>query len=466
MMKNNLKNKKTKQQKNTGITLIALVVTIIVLLILAGISIMMLSGNNGILNRAIEAKVETRGGEVQQERDMWKLTQTTDKYATTKVPENLDELLERIGPNNQKLLTAEEVEEVKATGQVTIGSRTIVFGFENQLEIGDVVTVTGLKKFKDSENQDIDWIYFGTDDKGNNLITTAKPLPNSDGYTFTWNKQPANATANEKIENSAKNWLYYDLQEGQAGYDDKDTNGNDICTAENNINKFCANLYSNLYSDSEDVVGKARSITLDDINNVTGFKAPSFNKYEFGVTDNNYNATNSNGNYVVNYYYPSLDAENQTTDTTNANSKVYKYWKKAKKLDNGNIEDAKDNIPCDAYSYYKEGDNYKLSWKGTTRNWAEEELSATSTWKLEKTENMKYVTGENSELAYAVGSRSIFVASIGAFFRGAYVSSGDVSSNSLDFCSSDADRAYGFSGFSVHVRPVVSLESGIKLNKE
>ena len=43
-------------RKNNGITLIALVVSIIVLLILAGISISMLSGENGILNRATEAK--------------------------------------------------------------------------------------------------------------------------------------------------------------------------------------------------------------------------------------------------------------------------------------------------------------------------------------------------------------------------------------------------------------------------
>ena len=46
-------------------------------------------------------------------------------------------LLVKIRPNNQKLLTAEEVEEVKTTGQVTIGSRTIVFGLpdeEDELE--------------------------------------------------------------------------------------------------------------------------------------------------------------------------------------------------------------------------------------------------------------------------------------------------------------------------------------------
>ena len=50
-------NFKTKFKKNKGITLIALVVTIIVLLILAGISITMLTGQNGILNRASDAKI-------------------------------------------------------------------------------------------------------------------------------------------------------------------------------------------------------------------------------------------------------------------------------------------------------------------------------------------------------------------------------------------------------------------------
>ena len=49
--------KKTKDNK--GITLIALVITIIVLLILAGITIATLTGNNGILTRANEAKKAT-----------------------------------------------------------------------------------------------------------------------------------------------------------------------------------------------------------------------------------------------------------------------------------------------------------------------------------------------------------------------------------------------------------------------
>ncbi len=52
-------NFEQKFKVNKGITLIALVVTIIVLLILAGISISMLTGQNGILNRASEAQEKT-----------------------------------------------------------------------------------------------------------------------------------------------------------------------------------------------------------------------------------------------------------------------------------------------------------------------------------------------------------------------------------------------------------------------
>ena len=47
-------------KNNKGITLIALVITIIVLLILAGVSIAMLTGQNGILNRASEASYQTK----------------------------------------------------------------------------------------------------------------------------------------------------------------------------------------------------------------------------------------------------------------------------------------------------------------------------------------------------------------------------------------------------------------------
>ena len=60
----------SKFKKNKGITLIALVVTIIVLLVLAGVSIAMLTGQNGILKRTAQAKEETSN---KQEEDLVRL---------------------------------------------------------------------------------------------------------------------------------------------------------------------------------------------------------------------------------------------------------------------------------------------------------------------------------------------------------------------------------------------------------
>ena len=67
------------KKKNRGITLIALVVTIIVLLILAGVSISMLTGQNGILKRATEAKNTT---EVASEKEGIQMAVTTSQMSS------------------------------------------------------------------------------------------------------------------------------------------------------------------------------------------------------------------------------------------------------------------------------------------------------------------------------------------------------------------------------------------------
>ena len=69
----------TKFKRNKGITLIALVVTIIVLLILAGVSINMLTGQNGILNRASEAKNKTTDAQNKEELE-FALSQMAMEY--------------------------------------------------------------------------------------------------------------------------------------------------------------------------------------------------------------------------------------------------------------------------------------------------------------------------------------------------------------------------------------------------
>ena len=74
---------RTKELKrNKGITLIALVITIIVLLILAGVTIATLTGENGILIRAEQAKIET---EEEQLKEDIKLA-----YNAVKIGSNLE----------------------------------------------------------------------------------------------------------------------------------------------------------------------------------------------------------------------------------------------------------------------------------------------------------------------------------------------------------------------------------------
>ena len=69
-----------KNQK--GITLIALVITIIVLLILAGVSIAMLTGDNGILTQSRNAKVSQIEGTVKEEVNL--AVQSAKMYAEEK----------------------------------------------------------------------------------------------------------------------------------------------------------------------------------------------------------------------------------------------------------------------------------------------------------------------------------------------------------------------------------------------
>ena len=70
-----LKSKKTQKNLNSlksssGVTLVALVITIIVLLILAGVTIALVVGDNGVLNQAVNAADETNRANVQTELEM------------------------------------------------------------------------------------------------------------------------------------------------------------------------------------------------------------------------------------------------------------------------------------------------------------------------------------------------------------------------------------------------------------
>ena len=90
-------------KRNKGITLIALVVTIIILLLLAGISITMLTGQNGILTRTGEAKEKT-GTAQTEELVKLSITDAITQGLGTLLEENLEKALDtNLGSGNYQL---------------------------------------------------------------------------------------------------------------------------------------------------------------------------------------------------------------------------------------------------------------------------------------------------------------------------------------------------------------------------
>ena len=96
-----------KDSNNVGITLIALVVTIVVLLILAGVSLNLVLGNNGIITKAQDAKLMTRAGSAEDEVELWK----SDNYiARTSNQATVDKETMLQGLKDKNLVYEEEID--------------------------------------------------------------------------------------------------------------------------------------------------------------------------------------------------------------------------------------------------------------------------------------------------------------------------------------------------------------------
>ena len=78
-LQNNTISKKGSGE--AGITLIALIITIIILLILATVSIAVLTGDNGIIAQANQARIDTKIGEEKEQIALAYNAAVTEKYA-------------------------------------------------------------------------------------------------------------------------------------------------------------------------------------------------------------------------------------------------------------------------------------------------------------------------------------------------------------------------------------------------
>ena len=181
-------------KREKGITLIALVITIIVLLILAGVSIATLTGENGILTKANDAKSQTEVGHLkemvqtdilgyQTENNSEKVTSkqlrdVLDKYFKN-VPEKAEDLEKNLeDPDYSLEAKAEYGKDVKLKvsdlykGIVTenpsssdgptikVGEKTVILNKDNIKDyLGKVVT-----NFKDDYEDKEEVVHIGDTD--------------------------------------------------------------------------------------------------------------------------------------------------------------------------------------------------------------------------------------------------------------------------------------------------------------
>ena len=125
------KNLKTVQNMS-GITLIALVVTIVILLILAGVSMNLVLGNNGIITKSQETQIATRAAGAEDEVELWKGNNYIAKNSNQS-SESKEDMLQRL--KDKKLVYEDEIDRNNEIITIKKGDGTIV----KEINYGGVV---------------------------------------------------------------------------------------------------------------------------------------------------------------------------------------------------------------------------------------------------------------------------------------------------------------------------------------
>ena len=141
----------THTMSSKGITLIALVITIIVLLILAGVSIAMLTGDNGILTQANKAKTETEVKGLKEEIKLMMQKRKIDEEIGQKVA--LKEDLEKEISGNKVI---EEIEGITEAYYVTKENQTLTVYEDGTIAEGRAIW-DGVSKTKPEIDSEGNW---------------------------------------------------------------------------------------------------------------------------------------------------------------------------------------------------------------------------------------------------------------------------------------------------------------------
>lgn len=245
-----------RKNKSKGITLIALVLTIIILIILAGVSIAMLTGENGILNQANTAKEETKKANTKEQVQVAVIGSIgTDGMLNNKeLKDNLNEIKNISG-------VPEEITDESYPFSVTVDGE-YSYVIKKNGNVGEVLKREGIKIG--------DYVDYSYDEI-------------KDGYSLT--KEESGYTINQSImQTSGLKWKILNINVDGTVDLISETPTNQLvylagALGYNNgvllINDICEKLYSNIHLGI-----KARNINLKDVEKkMNGYGIEARNSY-------------------------------------------------------------------------------------------------------------------------------------------------------------------------------------------
>ena len=194
IVKNNKVNEeKDIVKKQTGITLIALVITIIVLLILAGVSIATLTGNNGILTQANQAKENNNSAAVKEKVEVEALgsMDKSGKFNESTFEENVTKNIKgsTVKKSGSSLIVTVDGYDVtvdKETGEVTGVVKSNGEKPTTGVQPGTEVSKTENDNYTDSNKEKATIPEGFTVDETENTISSGLVVHGPDGSEFVW----------------------------------------------------------------------------------------------------------------------------------------------------------------------------------------------------------------------------------------------------------------------------------------
>ena len=243
------RNKRILKRKEQGITLIALVITIIVLLILAGVSIAMLTGDNGILTQATNAKEKTSKAEEEEKVNMAVLGSSIADNGYSEILDEASfrqELTNQFGNNGYDLV-------VNGDGSFII----TVKESQRKYYINDDKTIINSDNIVEINN--VEELMFFRDDVNNGNSYEGKAVLLTSDITLSGEWEPIGyydqKTENEQYPDTVNNKPFRGIFDGSN------------CTI-NGINITTNKSYQGFFSFVVD--GTIRNIVIGEENNISG----------------------------------------------------------------------------------------------------------------------------------------------------------------------------------------------------